>query len=105
MNKVSNEQMLESMNKMIQDAQNQIQQQQQAQESGFGNVLSNAINGVNDAQSASRELSQAYQMGTPGVALSDVMIASQKASISFQALMQVRNKVVEAYKEVMNMPL
>ncbi len=105
MDKINNQQMLESMKKMIQSAQNQIQTQQQTQQPGFENVLTNAINSVNDTQMQSRQLSEGFQIGTPGISLSDVMIASQKANISFQALMQVRNKVVDAYKEVMNMPL
>ncbi len=50
-------------------------------------------------------LAKAYEQGDPGVALSQVMVASQKAGVSFQALTQVRNKLVEAYQDVMKMPI
>ncbi|MGZ5030965.1 MAG: flagellar hook-basal body complex protein FliE, partial [Methylobacter sp.] len=43
--------------------------------------------------------------GDTNVSLAEVMVASQKASVSFQAMLQVRNKLVEAYKDVMNMPI
>ncbi len=71
----------------------------------FGDVMSQAINKVNDTQKASGALSQAYERGEPGVDITDVMVASQKASVSFQAAVQVRNKLVEAYRDIMNMPI
>lgn len=72
---------------------------------GFGEVMSQAINKVNDVQKTSSEMATAYEQGVPGVDITDVMIASQKASVSFQAMVQVRNKLVEAYRDVMNMPI
>lgn len=72
---------------------------------GFGEVMSQAINKVNDVQKASSAMATAYEQGVPGVDITDVMIASQKASVSFQAMVQVRNKLVEAYRDVMNMPI
>mgnify|MGYP000569062265 FL=1 len=71
----------------------------------FGDLLANAVNSVNDTQLKSAELSTAFQQGDPTVSLSQVMIQSQKASVSFQALTQVRNKVVQAYEDVMKMPV
>lgn len=71
----------------------------------FGDLLANAVNSVNDTQLKSAELSTAFQQGDPSVSLSQVMIQSQKASVSFQALTQVRNKVVQAYEDVMKMPV
>ncbi len=71
----------------------------------FSDMFSNAVSSVNDTQQTSAALATAYEKGDPGVTLSQVMVASQKASISFQALTQVRNKLVEAYQDVMNMPL
>ncbi len=72
---------------------------------GFGEVMSQAINKVNDVQKTSSAMATAYEQGVPGVDITDVMIASQKASVSFQAMVQVRNKLVEAYRDVMNMPI
>lgn len=72
---------------------------------GFGEVMAQAVDKVNETQKASGALSQAYERGEPGVDITDVMVASQKASVSFQAAVQVRNKLVEAYRDIMNMPI
>jgi flagellar hook-basal body complex protein FliE len=56
-------------------------------------------------QGQSDQLRTRLDMGDRSVNLSDVMIASQKASIAFEATVQVRNKVVDAYKTIMNMPV
>ena len=74
-------------------------------ETGFGELFNRAINQVNDTQKASAELAQAYEQGRPDVDITDVMIASEKASVSFQAMVQVRNKLIEAYRDVLNMPI
>lgn len=73
--------------------------------STFGQMFENAINTVNDLQQNSNQLATAYEKGDPKVDITRVMIASQKASLSFQALTQVRNKVVEAYQDIMKMPM
>jgi flagellar hook-basal body complex protein FliE len=72
---------------------------------GFGEIMSQAVNKVNEVQKASSAMATAYEQGVGGVDITDVMIASQKASVSFQAMVQVRNKLVEAYRDVMNMPI
>jgi len=71
----------------------------------FGEMFKSAIDTVNHHQKAANELAQRYEQGDPKVDLPEVMIALQKSSISFQAMTQVRNKMLEAYKEIMNMPL
>jgi flagellar hook-basal body complex protein FliE len=58
---------------------------------------------VSEAQNQASELGKSFAMGDDKVSLSDVMIAGQKASIAFQATVQVRNKLVSAYHEIMNM--
>jgi flagellar hook-basal body complex protein FliE len=60
---------------------------------------------VNANQKASGDLQKRFEQGDPSVDLPEVMIAMQKSSVSFQAMTQVRNKLVEAYKDVMNMPV
>ncbi|HYM26622.1 MAG TPA: flagellar hook-basal body complex protein FliE, partial [Steroidobacteraceae bacterium] len=60
---------------------------------------------VNDSQQRASELSDAFERGTPGVELPDVMLELQKASVSFRALTEVRNRLVSAYQDIMNMPL
>ncbi|BCQ67721.1 flagellar hook-basal body complex protein FliE [Pseudomonas sp. Eqa60] len=73
--------------------------------SSFADMLGQAVNKVNDTQQASNQLSSAFEIGKSGVDLTDVMISSQKASVSFQALTQVRNKLVQAYQDIMQMPV
>lgn len=72
---------------------------------GFPNVFKQAIDGVNDTQKTAGEMAKAFELGNPDVNVSEVMIALQKANISFQAMTQVRNKLVAAYQEIMNMPI
>ncbi len=71
----------------------------------FGELLKAGIEQVNAQQQKSKEMKQAFEMGDPNVELSQVMLQAQKASLSFEAMTQVRNKLVEAYKEIMNMPI
>lgn len=69
----------------------------------FSDALKNSLQQVSDTQKHSQELSQRFTMGDESVSLSDAMIAMQKSSISFQATVQVRNKLVSAYHEIMSM--
>ncbi|ARU57591.1 MAG: flagellar hook-basal body complex protein FliE [Pseudomonadales bacterium] len=71
----------------------------------FGDMLTSAVNKVNDTQKTAKTLATAYEQGDPQVDIARVMVAGQKASVSFQALTQVRNKVVQAYEEIMKMPV
>ncbi|WP_440875603.1 flagellar hook-basal body complex protein FliE [Thalassotalea sp. PLHSN55] len=73
--------------------------------SDFGNLLKDAVNKVNDIQQEAGQLKTAFELGDPKVSLGETMIASQKASVAFDATVQVRNKFVEAYKEIMSMPV
>ena len=70
----------------------------------FGDALKTALDQVNDMQSKSSEISAAYEKGeTTDIAA--VMLARQKASIGFEATLQVRNKLLSAYKDIMSMPV
>lgn len=71
----------------------------------FSKVMQNAVGQVNALQQSSGDLKTAFETGDPNVNLVDVMIASQKASVAFEATLQVRNKMVEAYQEVMRMSI
>lgn len=71
----------------------------------FGNLLNNAINTVNQYQQNAAQAATAIETGDGGVSLVKAMIASQKANVAFQATVQVRNKVVTAYQDIMNMPI
>ncbi|MFO1388012.1 flagellar hook-basal body complex protein FliE [Cellvibrio sp.] len=84
---------------------NNLQMDTQNKVPSFGDLMTKAINNVNEVQQKSSAMATAYEKGVDGVDITDVMIASQKASVSFQAMVQVRNKLVEAYKDVMSMPI
>lgn len=71
----------------------------------FSKVLENSLQSVNERSAEAKQLRESFEAGNPNVELADVMIAAQKARISFEALTQVRNKMVAAYKEIMSMPL
>jgi flagellar hook-basal body complex protein FliE len=71
----------------------------------FSLLLKQSIDSVNVTQQAAGKMAVAFETGDTHISLAEVMIASQKASVSFQAMLQVRNKLVEAYKDVMNMPM
>jgi len=71
----------------------------------FGNMLKTTLNAVNEAQQHSRELKVGFETGTTDKSLAEVMIASQKADLSFRAVTEVRNKLVSAYQDIMNMPV
>jgi flagellar hook-basal body complex protein FliE len=71
----------------------------------IGEMMGNAVNQVNETQMHAGNLSTRYTQGDPNVDLPEVMVAMQKSSVSFQAMSQVRNKLLEAYKDVMNMPV
>ncbi|MYM38416.1 flagellar hook-basal body complex protein FliE [Duganella qianjiadongensis] len=69
----------------------------------FADALKSALDGVNASQVKAEDMSQKFALGDDSVSLSDMMIATQKASINFQATIQVRNKLVSAYHDIMNM--
>lgn len=69
----------------------------------FAEALKSSLNQVNQVQLNAEKLGKNFALGDDSVSLSDVMIAGQKANISFQATVQVRNKLVSAYHDIMNM--
>lgn len=71
----------------------------------FSDFLRNSIQQVNSVQGSAAEVARAFELGDPNTSLADVMLSMQKANIAFQALTQVRNKLVAAYQEVMNMQM
>jgi len=71
----------------------------------FASVLKNSIEGVNRAQVSASNLARDFELGVPNTNLNDVMIAMQKANLSFQEMVQVRNKLVTAYRDIMNMSI
>ena len=73
--------------------------------SAFGAMLKQGIDAVNSSQQSAANLADAYERGASGVDLAQVMLETQKASVSFRALTEVRNRLVNVYQEIMNMPI
>ncbi len=71
----------------------------------FAALLKQSIDGVNETQQTAGKMSSDFETGASDASLAEVMVSLQKASVSFQAMVQVRNKLTDAYKEVMNMPM
>jgi len=68
----------------------------------FQAALYKAVTRVNEAQNLAQQNAQAFATGESGMTLEEVMVSLQKANISFQTMVQVRNRLVDAYKEVTN---
>ena len=71
----------------------------------FGQVLGHAINNVNQLQTSANNMAQAFEMGDSKVDLTQVMVTMQKANVAFEGMTQVRNKFIDAYKEIMSMSI
>lgn len=69
----------------------------------FGATMKAALDKISETQNTARSQAQDFEMGKPGVALNDVMVDLQKSSVSMQMGIQVRNKLVSAYSDIMNM--
>ena len=76
-----------------------------AQPASFANVLKQGLAGVNEAQNRATDIATKFEQGAPGVELSQVMLEANKASVAFRATVEVRNRLVSAYQEIMNMPI
>ena len=88
---------------VLKRAQEALETQKQPSE-GFGDRITNAIDQVASAQNRTAELAKAYEMGVEND-ISKVMINQQVSSLGFQLTLNVRNKVLSAYKDIMNMPV
>ncbi|MGC3979889.1 MAG: flagellar hook-basal body complex protein FliE [Steroidobacteraceae bacterium] len=77
----------------------------QVSSSSFAEVMKQGLNQVSQAQQSADSMATAFQRGTPGVELADVMVEMQKASVGFRAVTEVRNRMVSAYQDIMNMQI
>ena len=83
----------------------QAPQTQQTGPSEFANIMRQGLDAVNQSQEKASQLTDAFARGTPGVELPQVMLAAAKANVSFHALSEVRNRLVSAYQDIMNMQM
>jgi flagellar hook-basal body complex protein FliE len=74
-----------------------------AKPSEFANLMKNSVDHVAGMQNQATALADAYEAGDKSVDLTKVMLEVQKASLAFRAMTEVRNKLVDAYQQVMNM--
>ena len=75
---------------------------------GFDTVMQaakQAVSHVNDLQTQSDGMKNAYASGDPNVSMSQVVLAAQKSKLAFEGLITVRNKILTAYKDIMSMPV
>lgn len=71
----------------------------------FGTVMRQSLDEVNQSMQKSRALADAFEAGDKEVSLTELMVSAQRASLEFQALTEVRNKLLTAYQEVMRMQI
>ncbi|BFT31108.1 flagellar hook-basal body complex protein FliE [Alteromonas sp. D210916BOD_24] len=100
----------QEMQNMIGQTRLQVNEPQQLSEintsaSDFATMLKQAVDGVNSMQLESKNAQQRFEMGDTSLSLAEVMLTKEKSGIAFEATVQVRNKVLEAYKTIMNMPV
>lgn len=72
---------------------------------GFGSLVGKAIDQVSSTQQTAATLQNKFELGDPSVELSSVMLATSKAQLEFRAMVEVRNRLVSAYQDIMNMPI
>ena len=97
-------QVINQMRVMAAQAQSQpVAETQSTQGVDFSNMLKQSLEKVNSTQKQAGQLTEAFQAGDPNTDIAQVMVALQKASVSFEAMKQVRNKLVDAYQEIMRM--
>ncbi|MDJ0814538.1 MAG: flagellar hook-basal body complex protein FliE [Woeseiaceae bacterium] len=104
MNKISPEQLLSQIRSLNQQLQSSPATEAKSAAS-FGDMFKASLDTVSEAQKQSSDLKVGFETGNTNATLAEVMIASQKANLSFRAATEVRNKLVTAYQDIMNMPV
>ena len=102
MNTQNIDQLLAQMRVMAAQAAGEAPAQDQPS-ANFAAAMKSALDQVGQAQMDAKALTRQFEEGAPGVNLQDVMLSLQKANLSFQTMVQVRNKLVSAYQEIINM--
>lgn len=106
MNEINVDRLLLQMRSMAAQSQGlQVNTNQTEGMTDFSTLLKSSVDKVNEVQQQAGQLTTAFELGDKNVNLADVMIGLQKANLSFQAMTQVRNRLVSAYQDVMNMQL
>ncbi len=104
-NSMNIDQVLAQMRTMATQAGSRSEEPPRSGGADFGSLLKQSIDQVNEIQQQANAMREAFEQGEGEMDLAQVMIAAQKSSLSFEAMVQVRNKLIDAYKDVMNMPI
>lgn len=83
--------------------QRSLAAERRTDQTGFGDSLRNALQAVSEAQLKAQGMQREVQMENPTVSIEETMVAMQKSQIGFQATLHVRNRLVQAYSDIMNM--
>ena len=106
MSQVNVNQLLAQMRALASQVQDKgVFEAAQPQESSFSDLLKDSIDKVNETQQTAGKLAESFEKGAEDTDLTEVMVALQKADLSFKAMTEVRNRLVSAYQEIMNMPV
>ncbi|MFK8053591.1 MAG: flagellar hook-basal body complex protein FliE [Woeseiaceae bacterium] len=105
MNEISSANMLAKIREMNAQIEGGPVTTKEATGVDFSALLNQSLSKVNELQTTGAAKAAAFEAGAPDADLTQVMVSLQKASLSFQAMTEVRNKLVNAYQEVMNMPV
>lgn len=104
MSEIDISQVISQMRVLAAKAQSQpVNETQASQSVDFSSILKKSVDSVNTLKKDAGKMTEAFQVGDPNTNIAEVMVALQKASVSFEAMKQVRSKLVEAYKEIMRM--
>ncbi|HCA27093.1 MAG TPA: flagellar hook-basal body complex protein FliE [Betaproteobacteria bacterium] len=106
MSTISNvDQVLAEMRRLTAAAQSTSAELDKSQSAGgdFASLLKQSVDEVNSIQQTAGKMSAAFSSGDPNVDVTEVMVALQKAGVAFQAMTEVRNRLVSAYQEIMSM--
>ena len=82
-----------------------LQAVESAGEPSFAKMMADAISEVNQAMRASQSVQERFESGDSSLSIAEVMITSQKANIQFTGMIEVRNKLLSAYQDIMNMQI
>ncbi|HNP65927.1 MAG TPA: flagellar hook-basal body complex protein FliE [Woeseiaceae bacterium] len=104
MNEISATQLLGQIRTLGKELQ-PIQPNLEPSKTGFSDLLKASLNTVNEVQQHAAAMKTGFENGSSNTSLAEVMIAGQKADLSFRAVTEVRNKLVTAYQDIMNMPV
>jgi len=96
---------LSDMQRLVNEAQSNTAEVGSTGSQSFSDLLRSSVEKVNDMQVSAAQAAEAFERGSAEATLPEVMIALQKANLSFQAMTEVRNRLVTAYQDIMNMPI